>query len=102
MSILLIFMAGMLFLAGILFIYSRIGREPRRKNLLCWGLYLIWYGITWTGISFVYINASVGHIKATSTAIFLFGGISVVLAIVLARLLGLISTNRKGSISVSA
>jgi hypothetical protein len=43
------------------------------------------------GISFVYINASFGHVTATSTAIFVFGGIAIVFGIILARVIGLIN-----------
>jgi FtsH-binding integral membrane protein len=96
-------MAGMVFLAGIFFISPRIKQESKRRMILNWSLYVVWYAITWIGISFIYINASVGHVKATSTAIFLFLGISVVLAVVLARLLGLIGvkkTNESNSLQV--
>ncbi|AFV03405.1 membrane docking protein [Dehalobacter sp. UNSWDHB] len=99
MATFLIFLAGVLFLAGILFIKPRAKREQMWKTVLNWGLYVIWYAITWMGISFIYINASVGHVKATSTAIFLFLGISVVLAIVLARLLGFITVGKTKKIS---
>lgn len=90
MSTLLIFAAGVLFLAGILFIKRYFKQELKWRTILNWSLYVIWYAITWTGVSFIYINASVGHVKATSTAVFVFLGISVVLAVILVRLLGLI------------
>jgi drug/metabolite transporter (DMT)-like permease len=96
MSTFLIFIAGMLFLAGILLIKPRAKREQRWKTVLNWSLYVVWYAITWVGISFIYINCSVGHVKATSTAIFLFLGISLVLAIALARLLGFIGVKKTG------
>jgi len=95
MGTFLVFLAGLLFLAGILFIKPRAKKELRWKTILNWSLYVVWYGITWIGISFIFINASVGHVKATSTAIFLFLGISVVLAVVLARLLGFIGAKKK-------
>jgi len=95
----LIFLAGVLFLAGILFIKPRAKREQMWKTVLNWTLFVIWYAITWMGISFIYINASVGHVKATSTAIFLFGGMSLVLAVVLARLLGFIGVKKPGDTS---
>ncbi|AHF10443.1 MULTISPECIES: hypothetical protein [Dehalobacter] len=101
MSTFLIFIAGVLFLGGIIFIKPRAKRELMWKTVLNWSLFVLWYAITWTGISFVYINASVGHVKATSTAIFLFLGISVVLAVVLARLLGFIGV-KKASNAVQA
>lgn len=94
MGTLLIFIAGILFLAGILFIKPYAKKELKWKTILNWSLYVIWYAITWIGISFVYINASVGHVKATSTAIFLFLGISAVLAVILARLLGFIGVKK--------
>jgi len=97
MGTFLIFLAGVLFLAGILFIKPRAKREQMWKTVVNWALFVIWYGITWMGISFVYMNASVGHVKATSTAIFLFLGISVVLAVVQARLLGFIGVRKAGS-----
>lgn len=99
MGTLLIFIAGMLFLAGILFVKPRVKQEQMWKTVLYWSLYVIWYGITWMGISFVYINASVGHVKATSTAIFLFLGISAALAVILARLLGFIGVKKTGESS---
>ncbi len=74
MGTFLIFLAGVLCLAGILFIKPRAKREQMWKTVVNWALFVTWYGITWMGISFVYINASVGHVKATSTAIFLFSG----------------------------
>lgn len=95
MSTFLIFLAGVLFLAGILFIKPRATQNKTWQTVLVWALFVVWYFITWIGISFVYINASVGHVKATSTAIFLFGGISVVLAIILARILGFITMKKK-------
>ncbi|MGI1659251.1 MAG: dehalogenase [Desulfitobacterium sp.] len=98
MSTLLIFIAGMLFLAGILFVKPKIRMDKVWKNVLIWALYGFWFFMTCIGVSFVYLNAGVGHVKATSTAIFLFGGISVVLAIILARILGIITIKaRKGS-----
>ncbi|QGZ99917.1 MULTISPECIES: dehalogenase [Dehalobacter] len=99
MGTFLIFLAGVLFLAGILFIKPRAKRDLMWKTVLNWALYVIWYAITWMGVSFVYINASVGHVKATSTAIFLFLGISVVLAVVQARLLGFIGVKKTGNAS---
>ncbi|TCX53494.1 dehalogenase [Dehalobacter sp. 14DCB1] len=100
MSTFLIFLAGVLFLAGILWIRPRAQKNLMWKTVLNWSLYVIWYAVTWMGISFVYINASVGHVKASSTAIFLFGGISIILAIVLARFLGFIRINKKVNESI--
>lgn len=94
MSTFLIFLAGALFLAGILYIRPRAQKDKMWKTVLNWALYAIWYATTWMGISFVYINSSVGHVKATSTAIFLFLGISVILAVILARLLGFIPAKK--------
>jgi len=102
MSTFLIFLAGILFWAGILFIKPRAKKEKNWQTALVWALYVIWFLITCMGISFVYINASVGHVKATSTAIFLFGGISVVLAVVLARILGFIGAKSKAKESIQA
>lgn len=95
MGTFLVFLAGVLFLAGLLFIKPRANTDKKWKTILNWVLYVAWYAITWMGISFIYINASVGHVKATSTAIFLFLGISVVLAVVLARLLGFFGKQQK-------
>ncbi|MPN13975.1 hypothetical protein SDC9_161301 [bioreactor metagenome] len=99
MSTFLIFLAGVLFLAAILFIKPHVKQEKKWQNVLIWVLYVVWFLITCMGVSFVYINAGVGHVKASSTAIFVFGGISVILAIVLARILGFIggkkSTKKK-------
>ncbi|WP_368292964.1 dehalogenase [Dehalobacter sp. TBBPA1] len=97
MGTFLVFIAGILFLAGILLIKPYAKQAKRWKTVLNWSLYIIWYGMTWIGISFVYVNASVGHVKATSTAIFLFLGISVVLAVILARLLGFIGIKKTGN-----
>jgi len=99
MGTFLTFLAGVLFFSGILFIKPRAKKDLMWKTVLNWSLYVIWYAITWMGISFIYINASVGHVKATSTAIFLFLGISVVLAVVLARLLGFIGMKKTGNTS---
>lgn len=95
MSILLLFLAGIIFLAGILFIKPHVRRAVRWQNVLIWAGYVSWFGITAMGISFVYLNAGVGHVKATSTAIFLFGGLSVILAIVMARVLGFLGSGKK-------
>ncbi|MCM1566118.1 MAG: dehalogenase [Dehalobacter sp.] len=103
MGTVLIFFAGILFLAGILFIKPHAKKDVMWKTVLVWALYVIGSIVLWMGISFVYINAAVGHAKATSTAIFLFGGIAVVIAVILARLLGFIGTKKvKDSESVSA
>ncbi|NLI93530.1 MAG: dehalogenase [Peptococcaceae bacterium] len=91
----LVFIAGILFLAGILFIKPRAKQDLKWKTVLNWTLYVVWYAITGMGISFIYINSSVGHVKATSTAIFLFLGLSLVLAIILARLLGFLGKTQK-------
>ncbi|MCG1025898.1 MULTISPECIES: hypothetical protein [Dehalobacter] len=95
MSTLLIFLAGILFLAGVLFVKPRAKQNKTWQTVTVWVTFVIWFFITCIGVSFVYINASVGHVKATSTAIFLFGGISVVLAVVLARVLGFIGMKKK-------
>jgi hypothetical protein len=88
MGFILVFISGMLFLAGILFIKPRAKQDVQWKTVLNWALYVLWYAITGIGISFIYINSKVGHVKATSTAIFLFIGLSILLAVILARLLG--------------
>jgi len=102
MGTFLVFLAGILFLAGGLFLKTRAKHELKWRTILNWTLYVVWYAITWMGISFIYINASVGHVKATSTAIFLFLGISVVLAVILARLLGYIGVKKKSNESLQA
>ncbi|WP_368294151.1 dehalogenase [Dehalobacter sp. TBBPA1] len=100
MGTFLVFLGGILFLAGIIFIKPRAKKDQKWKTVLNWSLYVIWYLITVTGISFVYINSIVGHVKATSTAIFLFLGLSVVLAVVLARLLGFLGKQKRTNSSV--
>lgn len=102
MSTFLVFLAGIIFLAGVLFIKPRAKQEQMWKTVLNWVLYVSWFAITSIGISFVYINSSVGHVKATSTAIFLFLGISVVLAVVLARLLGFIGVKKNTGSTMKA
>ncbi len=102
MSTFLIFLAGILFLAGVLFIKPRAKQDKIWKTVIIWTLYVIFFVIACMGISFVYINASVGHVKATSTAIFLFGGISLILAVVLARVLGLLVQRKKVNDSLQA
>ncbi|MGI1659253.1 MAG: dehalogenase [Desulfitobacterium sp.] len=97
MGTFLVFLFGILFLAGIMFIKPRAKQDQNWKTILNWTLYVLWFAITGMGISFIYINSSVGHVKATSTAIFLFLGLSVVLAVVLARLLGFIGEQRKNT-----
>lgn len=94
MSIFLIFLFGMIFLAGILLIKPRATKEVMWKTVLVWALYVVGSVALWMGVSFIYINASVGHAKATSTAIFLFGGIAIVIALILARLLGFIGVKK--------
>ncbi|RJE48526.1 dehalogenase [Dehalobacter sp. MCB1] len=95
MSTFLIFLAGILFSAGVLFIKPRVKQDKTWKTVIIWTLYVIFFVIACMGVSFVYINASVGHVKATSTAVFLFGGISLILAVVLARVLGFIGAKKK-------
>ncbi|SHN50213.1 dehalogenase [Desulfitobacterium chlororespirans] len=97
MGTFLVFLSGILFLAGIMLIKPRTKQDRNWKTVLNWVLYILWFAITGMGISFIYINSSVGHVKATSTAIFLFLGLSVVLAVVLARLLGFIGERRKNT-----
>ncbi|EQB21229.1 membrane docking protein [Dehalobacter sp. UNSWDHB] len=94
MSIVLIFLFGILFLAGILCIKPRATKDVMWKTVLVWALYGVGNTVLWMGVSFVYINTSVGHAKATSTAIFLFGGIAVVVAVILARMLGFIGNKK--------
>jgi hypothetical protein len=94
-STFLIFLAGILFLAGGLFIKPRAKQDKIWKTVVIWTLYVIFFIIACMGISFIYINTSVGHVKATSTAIFLFGGISLILAVILARVLGFIGAKKK-------
>lgn len=102
MSTFLVFAAGMVFLAGILFIKPRANQNEIWRTVLNWILYVAWFATTCVGISFVYINSSVGHVKATSTAIFLFLGISVVLAVILARLLGFFGVKKENRHSMIA
>lgn len=97
MGTILVFLSGIVFLAGIMLIKPRVKKDQSWKTVLNWALYILWFAITGMGISFIYINSSVGHVKATSTAIFLFLGLSVVLAVVLARLLGFIGEQRKNT-----
>jgi hypothetical protein len=103
MGTILIFLAGILFLAGIIFIKPQAKKDARWKTVLVWALYVVGSAVLWMGISFIYLNATVGHAKATSTAIFLFGGIAVVIAVILARVLGFIGVKKvKDSKSLSA
>ena len=102
MSTFLVFLAGIIFLAGVLFIKPRAKKDQMWKTIVNWALYVAWFAITAIGVSFVYINSSVGHVKATSTAIFLFLGVSVVLAVVLARLLGFIGVKKTNSNTMKA
>jgi drug/metabolite transporter (DMT)-like permease len=88
MSVFLIFCSGVICLAGILLIKNRALQGPAWKIAVNWVLYFLWFGITMMGCSFIFINSGVGHVKATSTAIFLFLGLSVILAVALLRLLG--------------
>jgi FtsH-binding integral membrane protein len=94
MGVFLMFIAGIIFLAGILFVRSKIRPTKTAQKAAAWVLYILWYSITLLGVSFIYINAGVGHVKATSTAIFLFLGLSVVLAVILARVLGLLGARK--------
>ncbi|MDR1320173.1 MAG: dehalogenase [Gracilibacteraceae bacterium] len=94
MGVFLMFIAGMIFLAGVLFVRPKVKTKTAAQNAAVWILYVLWYGITLIGVSFVYINAGVGHVKATSTAIFLFLGLSIVLAVILARVLGLLGVRK--------
>ncbi|RJE47049.1 dehalogenase [Dehalobacter sp. MCB1] len=93
LGVFLVFVAGIAFLAGILALKPFMKRENKIMTVLNWSLYVIWYLITCTGISFVFLNSRVGHVKATSTGIFLFFGLSVIFAVILARLLGLLGKN---------
>lgn len=96
MSQFLTFLAGTLFMAGALWIKPRTQSKKTWLKVINWALYVGWYAITWVGISFIYINASVGHVKATSTAIFLFLGLSILLGVIEARLLGFIGLGKAG------
>lgn len=95
MGTFLVFLAGILFLAGIIFLKKRAKQDSNWKTALIWVLYVLWYAIAGLGVSFIYINSRVGHIKATSTAIFLFLGLAVVLAVIIARITGLIRNQPK-------
>jgi hypothetical protein len=95
MSVVLIFLSGVIFLAAVLAIRKRLQSGKAGNKPLAWVLFGLLYLAAAVGISFCYINAAVGHVKATSTAIFLFGGIAVVLAVILARVLGFIGTTGK-------
>jgi uncharacterized membrane protein len=88
LSTFLVFFSGAIFLGLIIVIKNKAMQGPIWRRVVNWLLYALWFGMTMIGISFIYINSSVGHVKATSTAIFVFLGISVVLAVVLARVLG--------------
>lgn len=93
-NVFLIFLAGILFIGAIYFLKPRMQKEKMWFTVLNWVLFVSWYFITWTGISFIIINASVGHVKATSTGIFLFLGLSVILAVILARITGFIGKSK--------
>lgn len=102
MGTFLVFLAGIIFLAGVLFIKPHAKKDQMWKTILNWALYVGWFAITCTGISFIYINSSFGHVKATSTAVFLFLGLSVVLAVILARLLGFLGGKKTNSTTTNA
>lgn len=86
----LLILAGALFFAGIVYLMiPRAKKDKAWKTVINWILYIIIALDLGCGISFMYINMQVGHAKATSTAIFIFIGSAIVLAIILARLLGL-------------
>lgn len=93
MDVFLIFCAGAAFLAGILALKPLIKMKNRKMAVLQWALYGLWYFATCLGISFVVLNSRVGHVKATSTAIFLFLGLSAILVVILARTLGVLGKN---------
>ena len=93
----LTFIAGFLFLLGIYTLKPYVNCEGKNMAALNWLLYVLWYCITWVGISFVVMNARVGHVKATSTGIFLFFGLSIILAVVLARLVGFMGKKKENT-----
>ncbi|MDR0434345.1 MAG: dehalogenase [Gracilibacteraceae bacterium] len=99
MSVVLIFLAGAVFIAAALAIRKRLQARKTGAKILAWILFALLYLAAAVGFSFCYINMSVGHVKATSTAVFLFGGVAVVLAVVLARVLGFIGGAGKPAVS---
>lgn len=92
---LLIFLGGMAFLAAIQFLLPKTKGQSIGKKIAIWVLFVITALDLAVGISFVYINSGVGHVVATSTAIFVFIGSAVVLAVILARVAGLIGGKSK-------
>ncbi|MEA4901524.1 dehalogenase [Desulfitobacterium sp.] len=94
-DVVLIFVVGMLFLAGILALRPYANKGDKKKTILNWFLYGIWFLITCVGLSFVVLNSRVGHVKATSTGVFLFFGLSIIIGVLLARLLGFIGNKQK-------
>lgn len=95
MSTIIVFLVGIAFLVCILFLRPRIQKQKTWQKVVSWILFVLWYAVTCAGISFVFINASIGHAKATSTAVFIFGGVSVILLVVLARVVGIIRGPKK-------
>lgn len=95
MGTFLVFLGGILFLAGIIFLMiPYAGKGKTWKTITNWVLYFIVFLDLSVGISFIYINSLVGHAKATSTALFLFIGSAIVFAIIWARLMGFLGGNR--------
>ncbi len=97
LDVVLTFVAGFLFLFGIYTLKPYANREDKKTAILNWFLYGLWYCTTLLGVSFIVINARIGHVKATSTGIFLFFGLSIVIAVILARLLGLLGKQKKNN-----
>ncbi len=89
MSTFLIFLAGIIFTLGIIYVMlPRAKSEKKWLTVINWILYVVICADLAVGLSFIYINTSFGHAKATSTAVFTFIGSAVVLMVILARLLG--------------
>jgi len=96
MGIFLVFLAGALFVAGIIYIMLPKAKSGKKwLTVINWVLYVVFFLDFWTGVSFIYLNAGYSHAKAVSVAIFVFMGSAVVLGLILARFLGFLGGKSK-------
>lgn len=96
MGTVLVFICGMLFMAGISYIMiPRAKSNNKVLTVVNWILYVLICADLAMGASFCYINSSFGHEKATSTAIFLFFGTAIVMIVIWARTMGFIGGKKQ-------
>ncbi len=92
----LVFLAGAIILAGIMYLMVPHAKKDKMwKTILNWVLFIVICLDLAVGISFIYINMQIGHAKATSTAVFVFIGSAVVLAVIWARLMGFLGGKKE-------